>query len=88
MAKVNTTFCKAQWCGQKPQALHSERLGSNSNVTTYSMTLGKLFRFSNFYFPVDKIEKIIWQNFCETHKIPGTQFSSTNTPCHTMPSCR
>lgn len=73
---------KPERCGERAQASHSERLASNSNLSTYCVTLGKLLKFSNFYFPIDKIEKIMWQDFCETQKIiTETKFNSTNTDC-------
>lgn len=75
MAKVNTTLCKARWCRQRPQALYSEGLGSNSNLTTYCVTLSKLLKFSNFYFPIDKIEKISGRTFVRQNNRDPVQFS-------------
>ena len=38
----------------------------------------EVMKFTHDTITYDKIEKIFWQELCETHKIIGTWFSSTN----------
>ena len=86
MAKVNTSLCEARMV--KTTGFAFRKTGFKFQFDHLLCDFREVTQIHSFLFHIDKTEKIICQDFSETHKITGNQLSSTNTTlCQTMPLC-